>query len=103
MGEAKRRWISRIRGEGDQKRHRICRKCHQIIRKHEKWRQVKRKILGIFGVVFEIEHRDCNDPKLLNKKSAAAPEPPMEKWLRENNLPLKTWTGTLENKSEIVQ
>lgn len=85
------------------KNHRVCRKCHQIIRKHEKWRQVKRRVLGIFGTVFEIEHRNCSDPTLAKARMEAAPAPPMAEWLRENDLPLTTWTGSSEVKTETIQ
>ena len=98
----KKSWLKRVGlGASAEKSHRVCRHCHQVIRKHERWRQVKRKILGLFGTVFEIEHRDCADPKLANAKLAAEPEPPIDKWLREHDLPLTTWTS--DSPAETIQ
>ena len=98
----KRNWLGRTAtGATKNKSHRICRNCHEIIRKHERWRQVKRKIFGIFGTVFEIEHRDCKDPTLAKAKQAEQPEPPMEQWLRENQLPTTTWTGASDTPEAI--
>lgn len=100
----KKGWLRSIGiGSGKEKSHRVCRNCHQIIRRHDRWKQVKRRVLGIFGTVFEIEHRDCNDPTLANAKNAAEPEPPMEQWLRENDLPLTTWTGSSDTQPETIQ
>lgn len=79
--------------ENNGKSHRICRNCKQIIRRHDKWKLVKRKVLRIFGLVLQYEHRDCNDPQLLAAKKAAEPETPMQQWLKENNEPVTTWTG----------
>lgn len=100
----KRSWLQRIRLHmGKEKSHRVCRHCREIIRKHEKWRQVRRKVLGIFGTVFEIEHRDCSDPTLAKMRMAAEPEPPIDEWLRKNNLPLTTWTGSDESPAGTIQ
>jgi len=90
-------------GKSNGKPHRVCRKCREIVRRHDKWRQVKRHVFGIFGTVYEIEHKDCSDPELKIAKMLAQPETPMSQWLRENQLPATTWTGTSDKVSETIQ
>jgi hypothetical protein len=96
----KKRWFASKEDGG--KSHRVCRKCHQIIRRHDRWRQIRRRYLGIFATVYEIEHRDCDDPQLAKAKLLSQPEPPISQWLREQQLPPTTWTGSSE-KTETIQ
>lgn len=97
-------WLKNLFSRQRKKQHRVCRRCDQIIRKHERWHQVRESIVGIPTQFFAIEHRDCNDPKLEKAKAAQAvilPPPPIEQWLSENDLPLTTWIGTSASQETI--
>ena len=98
-------WLKRASSDDPKKQHRVCSECDQIIRRHHRWKQIKVKRFGIFGSVFKIRHRDCKDPTLEKARAKAAPPPvptPIDEWLRENDLPLSTWTGSKNASTETI-
>lgn len=63
MKRKKQTWRQRLEAwlNNRNEHHRICRKCHQPIKKHHRWHQLQ---VGWFSITYTVEHNDCKNPTM---------------------------------------